>query len=92
MTEKMKAARFYEVGKPLRIDKISIPKLGPGDVLVEINNLGRLNETSLFSKNGNWCILEGKKMHCDNDTRILMDAAEFSRKRHNDRKARRNGQ
>ena len=40
MTEKMKAARFYEVGKPLRIDKIPVPKLGPGDVLVEIKACG----------------------------------------------------
>ncbi len=46
MIEKMKAAKFYEVGEPLRIDKIPVPKLGPGDVLVEINNLGRKNETS----------------------------------------------
>lgn len=40
MTEKMKAARFYEVGKPLRIDKIPVPKLGQGDVLVEIRTCG----------------------------------------------------
>ena len=40
MAEKMKAARFYEVGKPLRIDKIPVPKLGPGDVLVEIKACG----------------------------------------------------
>ena len=40
MGEKMKAARFYEVGKPLRIDKIPVPRLGPGDVLVEIKACG----------------------------------------------------
>jgi 2-desacetyl-2-hydroxyethyl bacteriochlorophyllide A dehydrogenase len=40
MTEKMKAARFYEVGKPLRIDKIPVQRLGPGDVLVEIKACG----------------------------------------------------
>jgi propanol-preferring alcohol dehydrogenase len=40
MTEKMKAARFYEVGKSLRIDKIPVPRLGPGDVLVEIKACG----------------------------------------------------
>jgi|GEM_PF-3146938 len=50
MIEKMRAARFYEVGEPLRIDRIPVPKLDPGDVLVGINNLGRKNETSLFSK------------------------------------------
>jgi hypothetical protein len=40
MAMKMKSARFYEVGEPLRIDKIPVPRLAPGDVLVEINNLG----------------------------------------------------
>src|SRR4030043_2227211 len=40
MTEKMKAARFYEVGEPLRIDKIPVPRLDPGDVLVEIKACG----------------------------------------------------
>ena len=40
MTEKMKAARFYGVGEPLRIDKIPVPKLDPGDVLVEIKACG----------------------------------------------------
>lgn len=40
MTEKMKAARFYEVGKPLKIDKIPVPRLGPEDVLVEITACG----------------------------------------------------
>ncbi|OGP80298.1 MAG: hypothetical protein A2V86_11705 [Deltaproteobacteria bacterium RBG_16_49_23] len=36
----MKAARFYGVGEPLRIDKIPVPKLDPGDVLVEIKACG----------------------------------------------------
>lgn len=40
MPEKMRAARFYEVGEPLRIDKIPVPKLGPGDVLVDIKACG----------------------------------------------------
>src|SRR4030067_377747 len=40
MTEKMKAARFYGVGKPLKIDTVPVPKLGPGDVLVEITACG----------------------------------------------------
>jgi len=40
MTEKMKAARFYEAGKPLRIDKIPVPKLDTEDVLVEIKAWG----------------------------------------------------
>lgn len=40
MTEKMKAARFYRAGEPLRVDRISVPKLGPEDVLVEIKACG----------------------------------------------------
>ena len=36
MPEKMKAGRFYKVGEPLKIDTIPIPKLEPGDVLVDI--------------------------------------------------------
>lgn len=36
----MKAARFYGVGEPLRIDKIPVPKLGPEDVLVEMKACG----------------------------------------------------
>jgi len=40
MPEKMKAARFYEVGEHVRIDKIPVPRLGPGDVLVEIKACG----------------------------------------------------
>lgn len=40
MTEKMKAARFYRVGESLKIDRISVPKLGPEDVLVEIRACG----------------------------------------------------
>jgi len=40
MAEKMKAARFYGVGEPLRIDKIPVPKLGPEDVLVEMKACG----------------------------------------------------
>ncbi|MBM4305439.1 MAG: zinc-binding dehydrogenase [Deltaproteobacteria bacterium] len=40
MTEKIRAARFYGVGEPLRIDKIPVSKLGPGDVLVEMKACG----------------------------------------------------
>ena len=40
MQEKMKAARFYKVGEPLKIDLISIPQLGPGDVLVNVKACG----------------------------------------------------
>ena len=40
MQEKMKAARFYKVGEPLKIDNIPIPRLGPEDVLVNIKACG----------------------------------------------------
>ena len=36
----MKAARFYKVGEPLKIDTIPIPKLGPEDVLVNVKACG----------------------------------------------------
>ena len=40
MQKKMKAARFYKVGEPLRIDLIPIPQLEPGDVLVNVKACG----------------------------------------------------
>ena len=40
MKGKMKAARFYKVGKPLEIDLIPIPELGPGDALVNVKACG----------------------------------------------------
>ncbi len=40
MKEKMKAARFYKVGEPLEIDLIPIPRLEPGDVLVNVKACG----------------------------------------------------
>ena len=40
MQEKMKAARFYKVGEPLKIDTIPTPKLGPDDVLVNVKACG----------------------------------------------------
>jgi len=36
----MKAARFYKVGEPLKIDLIHVPELGPGDVLVDVKACG----------------------------------------------------
>jgi len=36
----MKAARFYRVGEPLKIDTIPIPEPGPGDVLVDVKACG----------------------------------------------------
>jgi 2-desacetyl-2-hydroxyethyl bacteriochlorophyllide A dehydrogenase len=40
MKKKMKAARFYKVGKPLKMDLIPIPELEPEDVLVDIKACG----------------------------------------------------
>jgi 2-desacetyl-2-hydroxyethyl bacteriochlorophyllide A dehydrogenase len=40
MQEKMRAARFYKVGEPLKADTIPIPKLGPGDVLINMKACG----------------------------------------------------
>jgi 2-desacetyl-2-hydroxyethyl bacteriochlorophyllide A dehydrogenase len=40
MQEKMRAARFYKVGEPLKIDTIPIPKLGAGNVLVDVKACG----------------------------------------------------
>ena len=40
MEKRMKAARFYKVGEPLKIDLIHVPELGPGDVLVDVKACG----------------------------------------------------
>jgi len=40
MKEKMRAARFYSVGEPLKIDLIPIPELGSGDVLIHVKACG----------------------------------------------------
>jgi propanol-preferring alcohol dehydrogenase len=40
MPEKMRAARFYKVGEPLKIDLIPVPGLEPGDVLVDVKACG----------------------------------------------------
>ena len=36
----MKAARFYEVGKPLRIEEVEIPKIEPDEALIRIRACG----------------------------------------------------
>jgi 2-desacetyl-2-hydroxyethyl bacteriochlorophyllide A dehydrogenase len=40
MPEKMRAARFYKVGEPLKIDLIPVPGLEPGDILVDVKACG----------------------------------------------------
>lgn len=36
----MKAARFYDVGRPLQIEEVAMPEPGPGEVLVAIGAAG----------------------------------------------------
>ncbi len=36
----MKAARFYEAGKPMRIEEVATPEPGPGEVLVQVKAAG----------------------------------------------------
>jgi threonine dehydrogenase-like Zn-dependent dehydrogenase len=37
---KMKSARFYRQGEPLRIEYVEIPKIGPSDVLIQVKACG----------------------------------------------------
>ena len=34
MSGKMRAARLYQLGEPMRIEEIPIPYVGPGEVLI----------------------------------------------------------
>src|SRR3972149_1430096 len=36
----MKAARFYGVGKPLRVETVDVPEIGPHDALVKVKACG----------------------------------------------------
>lgn len=38
--EKMKAARFYKVGEPLKIERVPIPEIGSEEVLVDVKACG----------------------------------------------------
>lgn len=40
MTETMKAARFYEIDTPLRIEHVPIPEIGEDEVLVQVKAVG----------------------------------------------------
>jgi len=40
MPDKMKAARFYKVGEPLKIEMVPIPEIGPEEVLVDVKACG----------------------------------------------------
>lgn len=37
---KMRAARFYDPNKPIKVEQVSVPKIGPEDVLVEVKACG----------------------------------------------------
>jgi propanol-preferring alcohol dehydrogenase len=36
----MKAARFYDPGKPVKVEQVSVPEIGPEDILVEVKACG----------------------------------------------------
>jgi propanol-preferring alcohol dehydrogenase len=40
MKEKMKAARFYKVGDPLKVEMVPVPKLEGNEVLVNVKACG----------------------------------------------------
>jgi len=40
MQEKMRAARFYRVGEPLKVETVAIPELRPNEVLVDVKACG----------------------------------------------------
>ncbi len=53
MGNTMKAARVHEFGKPLTIDEVPVPEVGPGEVLVRIQASG-VCHTDLHAANGDW--------------------------------------
>jgi alcohol dehydrogenase, propanol-preferring len=53
MAKTMKAAIVREFGKPLRIEEVSIPSPGPGEVLVKIVATG-VCHTDLHAADGDW--------------------------------------
>ncbi len=53
MPGKMKAAVVHEFGKPLTIDEIPIPEVGPGQALMKIISTG-VCHTDLHAAEGDW--------------------------------------
>ena len=49
MTGKMRAARLYQLGEPMRIEEIPIPDIGPGEVLIRVLRAG-LNRGDLHMR------------------------------------------
>lgn len=52
-TRKMKAARVYEFGQPLKIEEIEIREPGPGEILVKVKASG-VCHTDLHAVDGDW--------------------------------------
>ena len=53
MPEMMKAARVHEFGRPLTIDEVSVPQVGPGQVLGRVQASG-VCHTDLHAADGDW--------------------------------------
>jgi alcohol dehydrogenase len=49
MNGKMRAARLYQLGEPMRIEEIAIPDIGPGEVLIRVLRAG-LNRGDLHMR------------------------------------------
>lgn len=49
MSGKMRAARLYQLGEPMRIEEIPIPDVGPGEVLIRVLRAG-LNRGDLHMR------------------------------------------
>ena len=53
MTKTMKAAVVHEFGKPLTIEEVPVPTVGPGQILVKIAATG-VCHTDLHAEDGDW--------------------------------------
>ena len=49
----MKAAVVHEFGKPLKIEEVPVPEVGPGQVLVKVAASG-VCHTDLHAADGDW--------------------------------------
>jgi Zn-dependent alcohol dehydrogenase len=68
--ELMRAARFYELNAPLRIENIPIPEVGDDEVLVQVKAVGSITHTfPLDEVNYGLDVLEGK---IGNPTRVVI--------------------
>jgi propanol-preferring alcohol dehydrogenase len=53
MAKTMKAAVVREFKKPLSIDEVAVPEVGPGEILVKIEASG-VCHTDLHAADGDW--------------------------------------